>query len=137
MKNVEKSPAKSAGLARSPCPVANVLDILGDKWTLLVIRDLWMGKQTYSELQNSPETIPSNILAERLKRLLTAGIIEKTPYQQNPIRYAYALTTKGAELEAVLYSMVKWANKYIPGTVPERQIRTMLKSGRQQKARKG
>ena len=58
---------------RSPCPIANTLDIIGDKWTLLVIRDLFAGKTTYGEFQDSPEGIPTNILADRLKRLLGHG----------------------------------------------------------------
>lgn len=62
---------------RSACAVANTLDILGDKWTLLVVRDLLFGKTIYSEFQNSPEKIPTNILAERLKRLESADIITK------------------------------------------------------------
>ena len=60
---------KPAGCKRSVCGVASILDLLGDKWTLLVVRDLLLGKQTYSEFQKSPEGIPTNILAERLKRL--------------------------------------------------------------------
>lgn len=79
---------------RSPCPIANTLDILGDKRTLLVIRDLFSGKKTYTDFQSSPESIPTNILANRLKRLADYGIIEKTPYQQRPVRYAYRLTEK-------------------------------------------
>ena len=70
--------------ARSACAIANSLDIVGDKWSLLVVRDLLHGKRTYGELADSPERIPTNILAERLKRLEHAGIITSTPYQQRP-----------------------------------------------------
>ena len=111
--------------ARSPCPVACSLDLLGDKWTLLVVRDLLLGKQTYSEFQRSPEGIPTNILAERLKRLQAAGIIDKTEYQQRPVRYAYRLTEKGRDLQPVLLAMIDWGNKHIPGTVPRKQIEAM------------
>src|SRR5579862_1405170 len=83
---------------RSMCAIANSLDILGDKWTLLVVRDLLHGKRTYGELAHSPEGIPTNILADRLKRLEGAGIIAGTPYQERPVRYAYALTPKGRAL---------------------------------------
>lgn len=62
---------------RSFCPISNVLDILGDKWTLLIIRDAFAGKKTYGEFQASPESIPTNILAERLKRLVTHDILKK------------------------------------------------------------
>ncbi len=102
--------------ARSPCPIACTLDILGDKWTLLVVRDLRSGKKTYTALQQSPEKIPSNILADRLKRLVEHGIIEKRAYQQHPVRYEYALTDKGKALGKVLQAMVKWGEEHIPGS---------------------
>jgi DNA-binding HxlR family transcriptional regulator len=102
--------------ARSACAVANSLDIVGDKWTLLVVRDLLRGKRTYGELADSPERIPTNILAERLKRLEAAGIIVATPYQERPTRYAYTLTAKGRALGEVLLAFVRWGRQYIPGT---------------------
>jgi DNA-binding HxlR family transcriptional regulator len=111
--------------ARSPCPVACSLDLLGDKWTLLVVRDLLLGKTTYTEFQQSPEGIPSNILAERLKRLLAAGIVGKSRYHERPVRYAYHLTEKGRDLGPVLSALVDWGNRHIPGTVPREQIEAM------------
>ncbi|HET9836425.1 MAG TPA: helix-turn-helix domain-containing protein [Rhodanobacteraceae bacterium] len=101
---------------RSPCPVANSLDIVGDKWSLLVVRDLLYGKRTYGELADSPEHIPTNILADRLKRLEAAGVITSAPYQQRPVRYAYTLTPKGRELGDVLRAFVHWGKRHIPGT---------------------
>jgi DNA-binding HxlR family transcriptional regulator len=111
-----KTKARKIRDMRSPCPIANTLDILGDKWTLLVIRDLFAGKHTYSEFQSSPESIPTNILANRLKRLADFGIIEKTPYQQRPVRYAYQLTDKGRSLGQVLKEMADWGINNIAGT---------------------
>ncbi|MCU7818323.1 MAG: helix-turn-helix transcriptional regulator [gamma proteobacterium symbiont of Lucinoma myriamae] len=111
---------------RSACAIANTLDILGDKWTLLVVRDLYLGKKTYSEFQNSPEKIPTNILAERLKRLESAGIISKQSYQPRPIRYAYQLTQKGEALEAVLKEMVIWGNKFIPDTISLERVEKLV-----------
>ena len=104
-------------LARSACAVANSLDILGDKWSLLVVRDLLQGKRTYGELARSPERIPTNILADRLKRLGGAGIVTSTPYQQRPVRFDYALTQKGRALGDVLLAFVRWGKQHIPGTV--------------------
>ena len=103
--------------ARSACAVANSLDIVGDKWSLLVVRDLLHGKSTYGELADSPEHIPTNILAERLKRLEAAGIIVGTPYQERPVRYTYTLTPKGKALGDVLLAFVRWGRQYIPGTM--------------------
>src|SRR3984885_1637866 len=106
---------------RSACAVANSLDIVGDKWSLLVVRDLLHGKRTYGEIANSPERIPTNILAERLKRLEAAGIIVSTPYQERPTRYAYTLTPKGRALGDVLLAFVRWGKQHIPGTVTLKQ----------------
>ncbi len=102
---------------RSACAIANSLDIVGDKWSLLVVRDLMHGKQTYGELADSPERIPTNILADRLERLEGAGIITSAPYQERPVRYAYALTPKGKALGEVLLAFVRWGKQYIPGTI--------------------
>src|SRR6266850_2850221 len=100
---------------RSPCAVANSLEIVGDKWTLLVVRDLLHGKRTYGELAQSREGIPTNILADRLERLVSAGIVTRTPYQERPVRYAYTLTPKGSALGDVLLAFVRWGKQHIPG----------------------
>ena len=107
---------RAKGFLRSHCPIANTLDLVGDKWSLLVVRDLLRGKATYTELLDSPERIPTNILADRLKRLQDADLIAKTAYQDRPIRYAYSLTEKGAELGEVLRAIVQWGRRHIPGT---------------------
>jgi DNA-binding HxlR family transcriptional regulator len=107
----------STTFARSACAIANSLELVGDKWSLLVVRDLLHGKHTYGELAHSPEGIPTNILADRLKRLESAGIITSAPYQQRPVRYAYTLTPKGNALGEVLLALVRWGKQHIPGTV--------------------
>ena len=101
---------------RSSCPITNVLDTLGDKWTLLVIRDLVLGKRRYQEFASSPERIASNILADRLKKLETAGLITRRAYQRNPVRYEYLLTEKGDGLKPVLEAIIVWGKKHYPGT---------------------
>lgn len=100
---------------RSNCPISCVLDITGDKWTLLVIRDLFLDKHRYGDFTQSLEGIPTNILADRLKRLESSGIIKKEMYQNNPPRSEYYLTSEGADLGAVLASMRKWAERHVPG----------------------
>ena len=115
---------------RSKCPVSCVLDLLGDKWTLLLVRDLLLGKATFTEFQQSPEGIPTNILAERLKRLLAAGIIEKLPYQERPVRYRYQITRKGSDLYPVLSAMIDWGNRYVEGTISRAEIEAMVAAGR-------
>ncbi len=116
--------SKKKSFLRSPCAIANSLgNILGDRWSLLVVRDLLHGKQTYTELADSREHIPTNILADRLKRLEAAGIISRNEYQQRPTRYAYSLTPKGAALRGVLRAVVAWGTKHIPGTLVMIQCR--------------
>ncbi len=99
---------------RSSCPITNVLDTLGDKWTLLVIRDLVLGKRRYQEFTSSPERIASNILADRLKKLETAGLIARQAYQRNPVRYEPSLQRRGRLKQ--LKQSVSWGKKHYPGT---------------------
>ena len=101
---------------RSLCPIATTLDIIGDKWTLVVVRDLLTGKRRYGEFLTSPEGIPTNILADRLKRLELEGLVEKRPYQQRPLRNEYLLTDKGTRLLPVLQEICRWGNRHFPGT---------------------
>ncbi|WP_137044960.1 helix-turn-helix domain-containing protein [Pseudolabrys sp. FHR47] len=101
---------------RSTCSIARTLELAGDKWTLLIVRDLlWHGKQTFQALQDSAEHIPSNILSERLKRLVEWGLVRRAPYQQNPVRYAYHLTDKGKSLEPVLLQIMAWGHRHLGG----------------------
>ena len=98
----------AAPARRSPCPVACSLDIIGDRWTLLVVRDLFLGRARFKEFMASPEGIPTNILAERLERLLAHDIVEQIPAEDGTKRLAYRLTEKGKALGAVLKSMRDW-----------------------------
>lgn len=100
---------------RSPCPIAATLDTLGDKWSLVVIRDLFAGRRRFSEFLASPEGIKRNILAERLKRLEAAGLIARRRYQERPERFEYSLTRAGADLLPVLQAVARWAKAHIPG----------------------
>lgn len=100
---------------RSPCPVASALDVVGDKWTLVVLRTIFAGRHRYGEIADCPEHISTNILADRLERLEEFGLVTKSPYQHNPIRYQYQLTAKGADLLPVLQAMAAWATRHIPG----------------------
>ena len=102
--NVRKSlPSK-----RSPCPVAFSLDIFGDRWTLLVIRDLFYGRTRFKDFAASPECIPTNILTDRLERLLARDIIQQMPAEDGTKRMAYRLTKKGKALGPVLKAMRDW-----------------------------
>lgn len=112
-----KEPKNGAGEPpRSPCPVACALDVLGDRWTLLVIRDLLLGRSRFKEFSASPEGIPTNILSDRLARLLRHGLAEQVPAADGTMRLAYRLTDKGRALGPVLRAMRDWGLKWEPGT---------------------
>lgn len=103
---------------RSRCPVSCTLDVLGDKWTLLVVRDVMRGKRRYGEFLESPEGIPTNILAERLTRLVSLGIVDAHRYSEHPPRLEYVLTPKGEDLRPVLRAMVEWGVRHAGGRRP-------------------
>ena len=111
-------------LERSECPVTNTLDLIGDKWTLLVIRDmLFLKKNTFNEFLGSPEGIATNILTQRLKQLEERGIIKKRPYKKSPVRYEYTLTRRGEDLRPLLMEMIRWGNAHIENTrVPPKKF---------------
>jgi len=101
------------GECRSVCPMANALDVVGDRWTLLVIRDLLlMGKHEYHEFLNGPEGIATNILSDRLKRLMKEGLIARMPHPAHKTRKIYYLTQKGKDLLPLMVEMVIWGGTY-------------------------
>src|SRR5689334_7505222 len=87
---------------RSPCPIACSLDIFVDRWTLLIIRDLILGRTRFRDFVSSPEAIPTNILTDRLERLLQHEVIEQIPAADGTRRLAYQLTRKGKALLPIL-----------------------------------
>ena len=100
---------------RSGCPVSCSLDIWGDKWSLLIIRDLMFAKAcTYGDLLKSPEGIATNILASRLLALEENKIIEKLDHPESKAKVLYKLTKKGIDLLPVLIEINLWAEKYFP-----------------------
>lgn len=108
--------AKTAPERRSPCPVACSLDLMGDRWTLLVVRDLMSGRSRFKDFTASPERIPTNILSDRLARLLRHRIVDQIPAEDGTKRLAYRLTAKGAALRPVLEAMRDWGLAHAPGS---------------------
>src|SRR3569832_929918 len=101
---------------RSGCSIARTLELVGDKWTLLIVRDLmWHGKQTFQALEASAEGVPANILSDRLKRLAKWGLVRREAYQKHPVRYAYLLTEEGKALEPVLLEIMAWGHEHLGG----------------------
>lgn len=98
---------------RSKCPISSTLDIVGDKWTLLIVRDLMFdGKKTYGEFLKSREKIATNILADRLQVLETHGIVEKKAFPGNKTKNLYELTPKGIDLLPLLFEILLWGDKH-------------------------
>lgn len=98
--------------------MACTLDVLGDRWSLLVVRDLMRGKRRYAEFAESKEGIPTNILAERLKRLAAQGVIRSRRYSEHPPRVEYELTAKGEDLRPIMGAMVEWGVRHAGGRTP-------------------
>lgn len=102
---------------RSACPISFSLDLFGDKWSLLIIRDMvFGGKKRYGEFLKSDESIATNILADRLARLEGAGVIKKISDPDSPAKSLYTLTAKGLDLIPVMLELAAWGAKYDPDT---------------------
>ena len=101
---------------RSGCPIASTLDLVGDKWSLIIVRDMVTGKKRFGEFMASPEGIKTNILTSRLRRMEEAGLVERRAYQSKPPRFEYVLTHRGEELLPVLQEMCRWGNKFVNDT---------------------
>ena len=116
---------------RSSCPVTFALDRVGDKWSLLIVRDLmFRGKQTYGEFLSAGEGIATNVLADRLKSLESEGIIEKSRDPDNKRRVLYRLTEKGFDLTPVLLEMIRWSAKHDANTGTPKEFIRMLEKDR-------
>lgn len=117
---------------RSDCPISSSLDIWGDKWSLLIIRDLMDAKEcTYGDFLKSPEKIATNILAARLQNLEENKLIEKLEHPDSKAKVLYRLTRKGVDLVPVMIEISLWAEKYF--SIPEDR-KAMLKEVKKDKA---
>ena len=95
------------------CPIARTLDLIGDRWTLLVIRDLFLGRSRFNEFQQSTPRISPKLLSERLKRLEEEGIVERAVLDGYPPRAEYRLTPKGRSLFPVLFAIGTWGFEHL------------------------
>jgi DNA-binding HxlR family transcriptional regulator len=93
------------------CSIARALEVVGERWTLLIVRDVFLGLRRFDELQQSLG-IARNVLTDRLNRLVDEEILERVPYRERPPRYEYRLTTKGLELNVALTALRQWGDKY-------------------------
>jgi DNA-binding HxlR family transcriptional regulator len=93
------------------CSIAGALEVVGERWSLLIIRDILLGLRRFDELQ-SHLGIARNVLQVRLTRLQEHGVLEKVPYQQRPLRHEYHLTEKGLDLWPMIVALMKWGDRY-------------------------
>jgi DNA-binding HxlR family transcriptional regulator len=96
-----------------PCVIAQVLDILGDRWTLLIIRDLMAGLHRYNDILESCSGMSPNVLSDRLRRLEAMGIVERHYFKALPPRVEYTLTEKGWHIRPILLALLDWGRKYV------------------------
>ena len=97
------------------CPIARTLDVVGERWTLLILRDLLVsGKTKFSELQESLPGIPTRLLSERLQKLEAQGLIKREVYSEHPLRAGYRPTEKGLSFKPVLGALAAWGSEHVP-----------------------
>ena len=112
---------------RSECPVVFALDLFGDRWTLVIVRDMILrGRTTYGDFLNAGEGISTNILADRLKRLEDEGIVTKHRDPEHGAKYRYRMTKKGLDLVPVLVEMIRWSALHQPGTPVSKAFKRRL-----------
>jgi DNA-binding HxlR family transcriptional regulator len=105
---------KRTGFASWPCSIARSVDLLGDWWTPLVLREAFMGVRRFDDMQRGLG-IGRNVLTQRLKRLVEEGLLERVRYQEKPDRYEYVLTEKGRDFYPVLAAMIAWGDRWLSG----------------------
>jgi DNA-binding HxlR family transcriptional regulator len=93
------------------CSIARTLELVGERWTMLVLRDVFLGVRRFEALQRDLG-IARNVLSARLERLVDEGVLEKTPYQERPVRYEYHLTDKGKDLWPLMVEMQQWGDRH-------------------------
>jgi DNA-binding HxlR family transcriptional regulator len=99
------------------CSIARTLELVGDRWTLLVVRDVALGRHRFDELQASLG-VATNVLTDRLVRLVAEGVLERVRYSEHPERYEYRLTAKGRELSVTLLALMQWGDRHVSERPP-------------------
>ena len=99
------------------CSIARTLEVVGDRWTLLVVRDVALGKRRFDRLQESLG-VATNVLTDRLARLVAAGILDRVRYSERPERFEYQLTQKGRELGLALLALMQWGDRHLSDEPP-------------------
>jgi DNA-binding HxlR family transcriptional regulator len=94
------------------CPIARALSVVGDRWTMLILREAFLGTRRFEDLQQRTGAA-RNLLSDRLEKLVAQGVLERRPYQEKPTRYEYRLTEKGLDLYPVMMALVRWGDRWL------------------------
>ena len=122
---------KGRKIPRSDCATASALEFVGDRWSLLIIRDyIFRGSREYNEFLDSREGISTNILADRLSWLAAAGILTKHDHPTNKRKFYYELTQKGFDLLPLIMDLAQWSWKHLPGTFSPPELKRAFKHDR-------
>jgi DNA-binding HxlR family transcriptional regulator len=100
-----------ADYAGQNCSIARALELVGERWTLLILRESFLGTRRFDDFQRELG-VARNVLQTRLERLVDAGTLARVPYQERPVRYEYRLTRKGVDLWPVIVALLKWGDKH-------------------------
>lgn len=112
-RNGQEIASKWDELATDWCPVARALSVIGDRWTMLIVRDCFLGKSRFEEFQKSLG-VTRHVLSNRLKQLVEDGVLERNAYSSKPPRYDYRLTEKGRDFAPALIGLKDWGKKHMP-----------------------
>ena len=104
-------------LARGECSVARAMEVVGERWTFLVLRESFSGVRRFEDMQRNLG-IARNVLADRLGRLVEHGVLERRPYQERPVRHEYQLTAKGLDLYPALVGLLQWGDRWLSERAP-------------------
>jgi DNA-binding HxlR family transcriptional regulator len=115
-------------LQKENCSLARTLSVIGDRWTLLILRDAFLRVRRFEDFEKSLK-IARRVLSERLALLVDEGILARVPYQERPVRYEYRLTEKGLDLYPAILSLVHWGDKHYAGRNGPPLLHTHLKCG--------
>jgi len=119
-------PARSTPKRRSACPINVALEVFGDHWSLLIVRDLlFKGRRTFADFAGAEESIATNVLTDRLAKLEAEGILRRRPDAADRRRVRYELTAKGLDLAPVLVEMILWSSRYERTAATAAEIREM------------
>jgi DNA-binding HxlR family transcriptional regulator len=99
------------------CSIARSLELVGERWTILILRDAFLGLRRFDEFQESLG-VARNVLTERLNRLVSEGILERRPYSQRPLRFDYTLTSRGRDLAVPVLALMQWGDRHLSEQPP-------------------